>query len=113
MSTEKAAMPVATGTLASNGVNAWTTGLHRRKTWCARPLNRRGIAAFCPGQITLANTYFAALEANLPRVTDKRALISQLGKRERGRRQSAASPQPQPLSLLGSGDFPRIGKSLR
>jgi pimeloyl-ACP methyl ester carboxylesterase len=40
-----------------------------------RPLGRRGIAAFYPGQITAANDYFAELEAGLPRLADKPALI--------------------------------------
>jgi pimeloyl-ACP methyl ester carboxylesterase len=40
-----------------------------------RPLDRRGIAAFYPGQITAATGYFAELEAGLPRVADKKALI--------------------------------------
>jgi haloalkane dehalogenase len=39
------------------------------------PLDHRGIAAFYPGQITAASSYFAALEAGLPRVADKKALI--------------------------------------
>jgi haloalkane dehalogenase len=39
------------------------------------PLNRRGIAAFYPGQITAATDYFAQLEAGLPRLADKKALI--------------------------------------
>jgi haloalkane dehalogenase len=40
-----------------------------------RPLNRRGIAVFYPGQITAAKEYFAQLEAGLPRLADKKALI--------------------------------------
>jgi pimeloyl-ACP methyl ester carboxylesterase len=40
-----------------------------------RPLGRRGIAAFYPGQITAATGYFAEVEAGLPRVADKKALI--------------------------------------
>jgi pimeloyl-ACP methyl ester carboxylesterase len=40
-----------------------------------RPLNRRGIAAFYPGQITVATDYFAELEAGLPRLAGKKALI--------------------------------------
>lgn len=40
-----------------------------------RPLHRRGIAAFYPGQITDATGYFAEVEAGLPRLADKRALI--------------------------------------
>jgi pimeloyl-ACP methyl ester carboxylesterase len=40
-----------------------------------RPLNRRGIAAFYPGQITAASDYFAQLEAGLPGLADKKALI--------------------------------------
>ena len=39
-----------------------------------RPVDRRGIAAFYPGQIT-ASDYFVELEAGLPRLADKRALI--------------------------------------
>jgi pimeloyl-ACP methyl ester carboxylesterase len=40
-----------------------------------RPLDRRGIAAFYPGQITAAAGYFAEVEAGLPRVAGKKALI--------------------------------------
>jgi haloalkane dehalogenase len=40
-----------------------------------RPLNRRGIAAFYPWQITAASAYFAELEAGLSRIVDKPALI--------------------------------------
>ncbi|XYI03520.1 alpha/beta fold hydrolase [Sorangium sp. So ce1128] len=40
-----------------------------------RPLDRRGIAAFYPGQITAATEYFAEVEASLPRLADKEALI--------------------------------------
>ena len=40
-----------------------------------RPLDRRGIAAFYPGQIIAATDYFAEVEAGLPRLADKRALI--------------------------------------
>jgi pimeloyl-ACP methyl ester carboxylesterase len=40
-----------------------------------RPLDRRGIAAFYPGQITASTEYFAEVEAGLPRVADKKALI--------------------------------------
>lgn len=39
------------------------------------PLDRRGIAAFYPGQITAATGYFAQLEAGLRRLADKKALI--------------------------------------
>lgn len=39
------------------------------------PLDRRGIAAFYPGQITAATEYFAEVEAGLPRLADKQALI--------------------------------------
>ena len=39
------------------------------------PPSRRGIAAFYPGQITLATEYFAQLEADLPRLADKQVLI--------------------------------------
>ncbi|MGK3962917.1 alpha/beta fold hydrolase [Sorangium sp. So ce118] len=39
------------------------------------PLDRRGIAAFYPGQITAANDYFAEVEAGLPRLAEKEALI--------------------------------------
>lgn len=39
------------------------------------PLKNRGIAAFYPGQITAATDYFTELEAGLPRLADKRALI--------------------------------------
>jgi haloalkane dehalogenase len=40
-----------------------------------RPLDRRGIAAFYPGQITAASDYFAEVEAGLTRLADKKALI--------------------------------------
>ncbi|WP_224371173.1 alpha/beta fold hydrolase [Hyalangium versicolor] len=40
-----------------------------------RPLDRRGIAAFYPGQITAASDYFSELEAGLPALKDKEALI--------------------------------------
>jgi pimeloyl-ACP methyl ester carboxylesterase len=40
-----------------------------------RPLDRRSVAAFYPGQITAATDYFAELEAGLPRLADKKALI--------------------------------------
>ncbi|WNG41039.1 alpha/beta fold hydrolase [Archangium violaceum] len=40
-----------------------------------RPLERRGIAAFYPGQITAATEYFAEVEAGLTRLADKKALI--------------------------------------
>src|SRR5262249_24976653 len=40
-----------------------------------RPLDRRGIAAFYPYEITAASDYFGELEAALPRVADKRVLI--------------------------------------
>jgi pimeloyl-ACP methyl ester carboxylesterase len=40
-----------------------------------QPLDRRGIAAFYPGQITAATEYFAEVEAGLPRVADKAALV--------------------------------------
>ncbi|WP_438002125.1 alpha/beta fold hydrolase [Sorangium sp. So ce185] len=39
------------------------------------PLDRRGIAAFYPGQITAATEYFAEVEAGLPRLADRKALI--------------------------------------
>jgi pimeloyl-ACP methyl ester carboxylesterase len=39
------------------------------------PPNRRGITSFYPGQITAATDYFAKLEAGLPRLADKKALI--------------------------------------
>lgn len=40
-----------------------------------RPLDRRGIAAFYPGQIVEAGTYFAELEAGLARLEHKDALV--------------------------------------
>ncbi|WP_167884355.1 alpha/beta fold hydrolase [Leptospira ilyithenensis] len=40
-----------------------------------RPLSRRGIAAFYPGQITSATEYFAEVENGLSKLTDKQALI--------------------------------------
>jgi pimeloyl-ACP methyl ester carboxylesterase len=39
------------------------------------PPNRRGITSFYPGQITAATDYFAQLEAGLPRLANKKALI--------------------------------------
>ncbi|WP_158625566.1 alpha/beta fold hydrolase [Corallococcus carmarthensis] len=39
------------------------------------PLERRGIAAFYPGQITAATAYFQEVEAALPRLADKEALL--------------------------------------
>jgi pimeloyl-ACP methyl ester carboxylesterase len=39
------------------------------------PLDRRGIAAFYPGQITAATDYFVEVEAGLPHLADKPALI--------------------------------------
>lgn len=39
------------------------------------PLDHRGIAAFYPEQITAASGYFAELEAGLPRLAGKKALI--------------------------------------
>lgn len=40
-----------------------------------RPLDRRGVAAFYPGQITAASAYFAEVEAGLSRIRDRRTLI--------------------------------------
>lgn len=40
-----------------------------------RPLDRRGIAAFYPGQIRAATDYFLEVEAKLPRLVAKPALI--------------------------------------
>jgi pimeloyl-ACP methyl ester carboxylesterase len=40
-----------------------------------RPLDRRGVAAFYPGQITAAADYMSEVEAGLGRVGDRRALI--------------------------------------
>ncbi len=39
------------------------------------PPNRRGITSFYPGQITAATDYFVELEAGLPHLADKKALI--------------------------------------
>ena len=39
------------------------------------PLERRGIAAFYPGQITAATAYFQEVEAGLPRLAAKEALL--------------------------------------
>jgi pimeloyl-ACP methyl ester carboxylesterase len=47
------------------------------------PLNRRGVAAFYPGQITVASDYMREVEAGLPRVGDRPALIF-WGMRDRG-----------------------------
>ena len=40
-----------------------------------RPLDRRGIAAFYPGQIIAADDYFAEVEAGLENLRDRRTLI--------------------------------------
>jgi pimeloyl-ACP methyl ester carboxylesterase len=40
-----------------------------------QPLDRRGIAAFYPGQITAATGYFKEVGASLPRLASKQALI--------------------------------------
>jgi pimeloyl-ACP methyl ester carboxylesterase len=40
-----------------------------------RPLHRRGVAAFYPGQITAASDYMAEVEAGLSRVGDRKALL--------------------------------------
>lgn len=40
-----------------------------------RPLDRRGVAAYYPGQITAASDYFAEVEAGLGRLAGRRALI--------------------------------------
>jgi pimeloyl-ACP methyl ester carboxylesterase len=40
-----------------------------------RPIERRGIAAFYPGQITAATDYFTEVEAGLGRLRDRPALI--------------------------------------
>ena len=40
-----------------------------------RPIERRGVAAFYPGQITDANDYMAEVEAGLGRLRDRHALI--------------------------------------
>jgi haloalkane dehalogenase len=40
-----------------------------------RPLNRRGVAVFYPGQITAASDYMAEVEAGLSRIGDRKALI--------------------------------------
>lgn len=41
-----------------------------------RPLERRGVAAFYPGQIIAASEYLSEVEASLPRVADRPALFS-------------------------------------
>jgi haloalkane dehalogenase len=40
-----------------------------------RPLERRGVAAFYPGQITAASAYMREVNAGLARLHDRRALI--------------------------------------
>jgi len=40
-----------------------------------RPLDRRGVAAFYPGQITAASEYMSEVEAGLSRLGDRSALI--------------------------------------
>jgi pimeloyl-ACP methyl ester carboxylesterase len=75
-----------------------------------RPLDRRGIAAFYPGQITAATAYFAELEAGLPRLADKRALIF-WAREDRGfpgsdrARFEKVFPQHQTIDLPAAGHF--------
>jgi pimeloyl-ACP methyl ester carboxylesterase len=74
------------------------------------PLDRRGVAAFYPAEITAANEWFARLEAGLPRVRDKKTLIlwaledrgfprSDLARWER------ALPDHETIELAGAGHF--------
>jgi haloalkane dehalogenase len=49
--------------------------MRKSKSRPFRPLARRGVAAFYPGQITAASDYMSEVEAGLTRVGDRRALI--------------------------------------
>jgi pimeloyl-ACP methyl ester carboxylesterase len=75
-----------------------------------RPLDRRGVAAFYPGQITAASDYFGEVQAGLDRVRDRRALIV-WGMRDPGfprvdlERFEAAFPKHTTIELAGAGHF--------
>ena len=75
-----------------------------------RPLERRGVAAFYPGQITAASEYMAEVEAGLRRVGDRRALIF-WGMRDRGfpradlERFEKAFPDHKTIELADAGHF--------
>ncbi|HMC23306.1 MAG TPA: alpha/beta fold hydrolase [Thermoanaerobaculia bacterium] len=75
-----------------------------------RPLDRRGVAAFYPGQITAAKDYFAEVEAGLSRVADRRALIL-WGTRDPGfpqvdlQRFEKAFPNHRTIQLTGANHF--------
>jgi pimeloyl-ACP methyl ester carboxylesterase len=75
-----------------------------------RPLDRRGVAAFYPGQITAASAYFTELEAGLPRIRDRRTLIL-WGMRDPGfpradlERHERAFPNHTPVELPEAGHF--------
>src|SRR6266508_4439539 len=75
-----------------------------------RPLERRGVAAFYPGQITAASDYLAEVEAGLGRIRDRRALIF-WGMRDPGfprvdlERFEAAFPNHETIELPDSNHF--------
>jgi pimeloyl-ACP methyl ester carboxylesterase len=75
-----------------------------------RPVGRRGVAAFYPGQITAASAYFAEIEAALPRVADKKALFL-WALRDRGfpredlERFEKALPHHRTIELPGADHF--------
>jgi pimeloyl-ACP methyl ester carboxylesterase len=75
-----------------------------------RPLDRRGIAAFYPGQILAARDYFVEVEAGLPRLSDKPALIfwalQDPGMTARDRAQlEAAFPTHKTIELPNASHF--------
>jgi pimeloyl-ACP methyl ester carboxylesterase len=75
-----------------------------------RPLDRRGVAAFYPGQITAASGYLGEVEAGLARVGDRRALIF-WGMRDQGfpradlARFERAFPRHETIELAGADHF--------
>jgi haloalkane dehalogenase len=75
-----------------------------------RPLDRRGVAAFYPGQITAASEYFTEVEAGLHRVRDRSALIF-WGLRDPGfpradlERFERAFPDHKTIELAGADHF--------
>lgn len=75
-----------------------------------RPLDRRGVAAFYPGQITAAADYHAEVEAGIGRLRDRRALIF-WGMRDPGfprvdlERFEKAFPDHKTIELAGADHF--------
>ena len=75
-----------------------------------RPIDRRGVAAFYPGQITEASAYMAEVEAGLGRIGDRKALIF-WGMRDRGfppadlERFEKAFPDHRTIELTGASHF--------